>query len=281
MKELADVPDTSGNDSAQPIRDLMSQGKSMREIAGIYGCTVTTISTCLKEDRMPKAKGHPKYTEAQKIEADKQRAIRREKKKKELAENPEEYNKKFQKKNWSLEKAESLKGGAMQSLERYCTATNEEISQLMANVVKWRELGQIAPVKTDEECAERLDAYFNYIIRTGEKPSMEKMALALGVTIRSVEYWRDGQRGSRARQAMINYAIQTLAAMDAELVNNNKIPQVTYIFRSKNFFGMRDQTEIVHHTDRKEIDAEELRQRIMGSVIVEDAQDADFVDVND
>lgn len=276
MKELADVPD-----SAQPIRDLLNQGKNMTEIAEIYGCSYTTIHKCLKEDRMPKAKGHPKYTEAQKIEADKQRAIRREKKKKELAENPEEYNKKFQKKNWSLEKAESLKGGAMQSLERYCTATNEEISQLMANVVKWRELGQIAPVKTDEECAERLDAYFNYIIRTGEKPSMEKMALALGVTTRAVDYWRNGQKGSRARQAMINYAVQTLAAMDAELVNNNKIPQVTYIFRSKNFFGMRDQTEIVHHTDRKEIDAEELRQRIMGNVIIEDAQDADFVDVND
>ncbi len=276
VKDLADVPD-----SAQPIRDLMSQGKTMTEIAEIYGCSYTTIHKCLKEDRMPKPKGHPKYTEAQKKEADKQRAIRREKKKEEHDADPEAYNKKFQKKNWSLEKAESLKGGAMQSLERYCTATNEEISQLMANVVKWRELGQIAPVKTDEECAERLDAYFNYIIRTGEKPSMEKMALALGVTIRSLRYWKDGQRGSRARQAMINYAIQTLAAMDAELVNNNKIPQVTYIFRSKNFFDMRDQTEVVHHTDRKEIDAEELRQRIMGNVIVEDAQDADFVDVND
>ena len=27
---------------------------------------------------------------------------------------------------------------------------------------------------------------------------------------------------------MINYAVEALAAMDAELVNNNKIPQVTY-----------------------------------------------------
>lgn len=205
-----------------------------------------------------------------------EKAAAREKRRKEYEANPDMYKKK----QYSLEKPESLRGGAMQSLEKYCTATNEEISQLMSNVVKWRELGQIAPVKTDEECAERLDAYFNYIIRTGEKPSVEKMALALGVTTRSLEYWKNGEVGSRARQTMINYAFQTLAAMDAELVNNNKIPQVTYIFRSKNFFGMRDQTEVVHHTNsRKEIDEEELRKRILQSVIVEKAEDADYVDV--
>ena len=132
------------------------------------------------------------------------------------------------KKEWSMGRPDSLRGGAIQSLEKYCTATNEEISQLMGNVVKWYELGKISPVKTDEECAERIDAYFQYIIRTGEKPSLEKLALALGVTKRMIDYWKNGEHGSKARQAMINYAVQTLAAMDAELVNNNKSPQVTY-----------------------------------------------------
>ncbi len=182
-------------------------------------------------------------------------------------------------KNYSMTKPESL-GGAIQSLDKYCTATDEEISQLMSNVVKWRNLGMSAPVKTDEECAERLDAFFNYIIKTGEKPSVEKMALALGVTTRAMEYWKNGVNGSRTRQAMINYAYQSLAAMEAELVNNNKIPQVTYIFRSKNFFGMRDQTEVIHHSDsRKEIDEEELRKRIMQNVI-DEAQDAEFTEVS-
>ena len=185
-------------------------------------------------------------------------------------------------KSWSMGKPDSLKGGAIQSLEKYCTATNEEISQLMGNVVKWRELGKLAPVKTDEECAERLDAFFEYIIRTGEKPSLEKMALALGVTRRTVDYWKNGEMGSKARQAMICYAVEALAAMDAELVNNNKIPQVTYIFRSKNFYGMRDQTEIVHHTQsRKEIDEDELRKRILQNVIVENAEDGEYVEIKD
>ena len=215
----------------------------------------------------PKRIGRPPMTEEQKAEA-------REKRKEALAKNPDMYKKQ----EWSMTKSESLHGGAIQSLERYCTATDEEVSQLMGNVVKFYELGKLAPVKTDDECEQRIDAYFQYIIRTGEKPSMEKMALALGVTRRSLEHWRNGERGSARRQAIINYAIETLAAMDAELVNNNKIPQVTYIFRSKNFFGMKDQSEIFHHADsRKEIDEEELRKRIMENVIIDVDEDGNVI----
>lgn len=221
-----------------------------------------------KNPEQPKKRGRPPMTEEQKIEA-------REKRKRELAENPDKYKKE----EWSMTKAESLHGGAMQSLERYCTATDEEISQLMGNVVKFRELGKLAPVQTDDECEQRIDAYFQYIIRTGEKPSLEKLALSLGVTRRALDYWKNGERGSQRRQAMINYAIETLAAMDAELVNNNKIPQVTYIFRSKNFFGMKDQTEIYHHADsRKEIDEEELRKRIMENVIIDVDEDGNVIE---
>jgi hypothetical protein len=32
--------------------------------------------------------------------------------------------------------------------------------------------------------------------------------------------------------------------MDAELVQKGKIPQITYIFRSKNFYGLTDKTEV-------------------------------------
>lgn len=185
----------------------------------------------MAEPRKRKARTNPEQPEkrGKKPMAEEEKAAAKEKRKQELAENPNKYKKE----EWSMTKAESLHGGAMQSLERYCTATNEEISQLMGNVVKFYELGKLAPVKTDDECEQRIDAYFQYIIRTGEKPSLEKLALALGVTRRALEYWKNGENGSRRRQAMINYAIETLAAMDAELVNNNKIPQVTYIFRSK------------------------------------------------
>jgi len=231
----------------------------------------------MEEPKKRKPRKNPEQPRKRKTMTEEEKAERREKRRQELAANPDKY-----KKEWSMDKAESLRGGAIQDLERYCTATNEEVSQLMGNVVKFYELGKLAPPKTDDEVEQRIDAYFQYIIRTGEKPSMEKLALALGVTRRTVEYWKNGEIGSARRQSLICYAIEALAAMDAELVNNNKIPQVTYIFRSKNFFGMKDQQDIVHHSDtRKEIDEEELRKRIMQSVIIDEPEDGEYVTLDE
>ena len=79
---------------------------------------------------------------------------------------------------------------------------------------------------------------------------------------------------------MIKQAKEMLAAMDADLVSNNKIPQVTYIFRAKNFFGMKDQTDVVitpNNPVGAEVPEEELRKRIAGDVVIDkDAIEAEF-----
>ena len=79
---------------------------------------------------------------------------------------------------------------------------------------------------------------------------------------------------------MIQKAKEILAAIDAELVSHGKIPQVTYIFRSKNFFGMRDQTDVVITPNNplgEGSTAEELQKRITDGVIVEtEDDDIDF-----
>lgn len=71
------------------------------------------------------------------------------------------------------------------------------------------------------------------------------MCLALGTVRQVVWQWENGMGCSQARADMIKKAKEILAAMDAELVSRGKIPQVTYIFRAKNFFGLRDQTDLV------------------------------------
>ena len=144
-----------------------------------------------------------------------------------------------------------------------------EISGMLNSVLRWygRPL-----VRSDEECAERLQEFFNVIAETGELPSVEKMSLALGTTRASIWDWENGRSCSAARQAMIKQAKELLAAMDAELVSRNKIPQVTYIFRAKNFFGMKDQTDVVvtpNNPIGAEVPEDELRKRIAGDVIVD------------
>lgn len=151
-----------------------------------------------------------------------------------------------------------------------------EISEMLGSVLRW--YGK-KPVKSDEECAERLEEFFDTLAKTGELPSVEKMCLALGVTRTSVWNWENGIKCSPARTDMIKRAKEILAAMDAELVSRNKIPQVTYIFRAKNFFGMKDQTDVVVTPNNPiggVVSEEELAKRIAGDVVVDTAIDGEF-----
>ena len=161
------------------------------------------------------------------------------------------------------------RGSKSTSVEATTTATNDDIRQIAGNILYWykRDI-----VKTDEECAERLDEFFQHISETGEIPTVEKMCLALGTTRKTVWEWETGKVCGGRRSAMIQKAKEILAAMDAELVSHGKIPQVTYIFRSKNFFGMRDQTDVVITPNNPlgmESTAEEVQKRITEGVVVD------------
>ena len=134
------------------------------------------------------------------------------------------------------------RGAKSASIEATTNATSEDIKEITSNILHW--YGKKI-VKDDDECAERLNEYFERINQTGEIPTVEKMCLALGTVRQVVWQWENGMGCSQARADMIKKAKEILAAMDAELVSRGKIPQVTYIFRAKNFFGLRDQTDLV------------------------------------
>ena len=138
------------------------------------------------------------------------------------------------------EKTVKKRGSKSASIEKTTTATKDEIKQILRNSLYWynRET-----VKTDEECAARLNEFFAHIAETGEIPTVEKMCLALGSTRSTVWDWEQG-RLTQARSDMIKKAKEILASLDAELVSRGKIPQITYIFRAKNFFHMTDKQEI-------------------------------------
>lgn len=160
------------------------------------------------------------------------------------------------------------RGSKSASIEATVSATSEEIKSAINSVLYWRKRER---VKTDEECAERLNEFFDHINETGEIPTVEKMCLALGTVRQVVWEWEQGKRGE-ARADMIKKAKEILAGIDAELVSRGKIPQVTYIFRAKNFFGMRDQAEYII-TPNTPLGAEasenELAKHITDGVIID------------
>lgn len=169
-------------------------------------------------------------------------------------------------------KMKKTRGGKSASVEINNTATKEEIKQILKNNLYWykRDI-----VKSDEECAERLNEFFERLAETGEIPTVEKMCLALGTYRRTVWEWEQGYVGE-TRGRMIKKAKEILAALDAELVSRGKIPQVTYIFRAKNFFGMSDNSTVtlVNGSDPlgEITDEKELQERIEGSIVI-DAED--------
>ena len=72
---------------------------------------------------------------------------------------------------------------------------------------------------------------------------------------------------------MIKKAKQILANIDAELVLGRKIPETTYIFRSKNYYGMRDNVEVTVAPQNPlgdTLDQKELEAKIADIVVDED-----------
>ena len=133
---------------------------------------------------------------------------------------------------------------------------------------------------TDQELSDRLIEYFTFTIDNEKIPTVEGMALHLGYDVATLRRWQFGQEGSTPfRRSLIKKAKGLLAAFDAELVMENKVNPTGYIFRAKNYYGMKDvQDHVISATDPlgdKE-DPEAIRKRLESGVAFE----ADFEEID-
>lgn len=136
---------------------------------------------------------------------------------------------------------------------------------------------------TDDDVCNSFNWYFSeYLPKTNVFPTLEGLSLSCGVDRRTLEAWARGEyKSSPNRSAITKKAIAILAELDAQLVQNGKIPQVVYIFRSKNFYGMQDAVKVEHISQKETVQsAEELDRKYQDAVVVdyvpaEDAEQAD------
>lgn len=105
----------------------------------------------------------------------------------------------------------------------------------------------LSPVINDEQLCERLNWFFSKCAETQQLPTVEKMANCCGYHRQTLFDWETGKKGgfSPATGEIIHKAKQILAGIDAELAQEGKIQPVVYLFRSKNFYGMKDQQDVV------------------------------------
>lgn len=122
-------------------------------------------------------------------------------------------------------------------------ATPEDRTVALEEVLRWTKLPRVV---TDEECADRVELYFTSCKDRGVRPVWEELALALGCYDRTQLWrWQQGIGCSVARSNIIKMANTIMASYDARLAVTGKMPQIPYIFRSKNYYDMKDEQEVV------------------------------------
>lgn len=102
-------------------------------------------------------------------------------------------------------------------------------------------------VRSDDELEQRLADYFQHCAETGERPTVEQMAQCTGWPVQEVYEWETGRlKGFSPETAtIVKKAKAFLRVFDAKMVAEGALNPVVYIFRAKNYYGMRDQQDVV------------------------------------
>lgn len=98
-------------------------------------------------------------------------------------------------------------------------------------------------VRSDEEFIERVEGYFGRCAEKGIRPTWEELAIACGTTRATLWDWEVGRSHGGVSADLVKRVKEFLSAYDARAVSEGKLNPVTYIFRSKNYYGMKDQQE--------------------------------------
>ena len=120
----------------------------------------------------------------------------------------------------------------------------EDVKEALGSVLYWFKRGMDSKPATDEQVEDRVLEYITTCYTTGQRMTIEKLALALGVTRSTLYDWETGHTQSARRSDIIKRAKESIAAYDADMVAKGKLNPVPYIFRAKNYYGMKDQTDI-------------------------------------
>lgn len=177
-------------------------------------------------------------------------------------------------KNELVEQGEQIvkkkRGGKSASLKHNTSAKAADIRRIGATLLRWYNMEKAV---TDEEIRERLKMYFVTTLEAGEIPTVEEMSLALGYDRKTLWCWEVGGDGSTpVRRNLIKKAKEFLASFDAKLVQENKVNPTTYIFRAKNYFGLKDEVEYVLKPETPLGDAKdpnEIQRRLIDGVVDE------------
>lgn len=130
----------------------------------------------------------------------------------------------------------------------YITGETEQEQALIRKFVsEIQRNNQKRLVSNDHELAQRIADYYNECAETGTVPCIEEMYLSTGFSIGECEdiAHRRTQGFSTNTWRIIQKGRDFQRVFDAKLMLAGKINVTAYIFRAKNYYGMRDQYDVV------------------------------------
>ena len=135
------------------------------------------------------------------------------------------------------------RGSKSASFEENFTGSEKDLSDYIRASAKYLK---VQPPADDDEAFERIADMFEDCALNNSVPTVEKLALCLGVDRDTMFDWqKKGTKGFK-RAVMIKRAKEIIASIDAEAVLNGKLNTICYLFRAKNYYGMSDNVTIEH-----------------------------------
>lgn len=128
-------------------------------------------------------------------------------------------------------------------LVRSNSAKSADVSRILKNCMKWYMMPKVTSA---EELRQRTIDFFTTCFEQGEIPTWEKYCLSTGYFRSTIWDWVTGTTTSelgKEANNIVKKAKDYLATFESELVTEGKVNPVVYIFRAKNYFGMKDQQE--------------------------------------
>jgi hypothetical protein len=135
------------------------------------------------------------------------------------------------------------RGSKSASFEENFTGSEKDLSDYIRASAKYLK---VQPPADDDEAFDRISDMFEDCAENNSVPTVEKLALCLGVDRDTMFDWqKKGTKGVQ-RAVMIKRAKEIIASIDAEAVLNGKLNTICYLFRAKNYYGMSDNVTIEH-----------------------------------
>lgn len=103
-----------------------------------------------------------------------------------------------------------------------------------------RELYDLGKPKTDVELEQRIEDYFGFFQKSGNRPGIESLCLALHISRTTLFNWNAGINCSEQRKEIINRAKSFIAAFLEQSMTRGKISPPSGIFLMKNWLNYKD-----------------------------------------